>query len=29
MEAGISAILHKPFNEDSLRQAMEEHLKMN
>jgi CheY-like chemotaxis protein len=27
MEAGISAILHKPFNEDSLRQAIEEHLK--
>ena len=24
--AGINAILHKPFNEDSLRQAMEEHL---
>jgi CheY-like chemotaxis protein len=29
MEAGISAILHKPFNEDSLRQAMEKHLKTN
>jgi CheY-like chemotaxis protein len=27
MEAGITAILHKPFNEDSLRQAMEEYLK--
>ena len=26
VEAGITAILHKPFNEDSLRQAMEEHL---
>ncbi|MEJ2039055.1 MAG: response regulator [Desulfosarcinaceae bacterium] len=24
--AGVNAILHKPFNEDSLRQAMEEHL---
>jgi CheY-like chemotaxis protein/HEAT repeat protein len=27
MEAGITAIVHKPFNEDSLRQAMKEHLK--
>jgi CheY-like chemotaxis protein len=27
MEAGITAILHKPFNEDSLRQAMERYLK--
>jgi CheY-like chemotaxis protein len=27
MEAGITAIVHKPFNEDSLRQAMKEHFK--
>jgi CheY-like chemotaxis protein/HEAT repeat protein len=27
MGAGITAILHKPFNEDTLRQAMEKHLK--
>jgi CheY-like chemotaxis protein/HEAT repeat protein len=29
MEAGITAILHKPFNEETLKAAMDEHLKFN